>query len=260
MDALADRVIRAPVTAEAHWREWLATRAPVLALDDWLHLHERLVVVAPHPDDEVLACGGLLGLHAERGCECAVIAVTDGDASHAGCADWSGPRLAEARRAESERGLAQLGVPSRAITRLGLPDGKVAEHAPQLLDALCSRLRAGDVVVATWRLDGHPDHDATGSAAAQACAAIGARFVEAPVWMWHWARPSDARVPWDRLRALSLSPSAFDRKTAALAEHVTQLTPRRRTEADPAGNRRDGPVLDAGILQRAARRGEYFFV
>jgi LmbE family N-acetylglucosaminyl deacetylase len=260
MDALAGRVIREALTDETRWRQWLTERVPTLMLDAWLRLDERLLVIAPHPDDEVLACGGLLNLHAARGGECAVIAVTDGDASHAGCAGWSAEQLAETRRTESERGLAQLGVPRSAITRLGLPDGVVTRHTQQLLEALRWQLRAGDVVVSTWRLDGHPDHEATGSAGAAVCAALGARFIEAPVWMWHWALPLDPRVPWDRMRALPLSPCAFGCKTAALAEHVTQLLPRVRRDPDAHGNRREGAVLDASILQRAARRREYFFV
>jgi LmbE family N-acetylglucosaminyl deacetylase len=261
MDAVGDRVIREPATAEAQWREWLgAADLPCFDLDDWLRPEDRLVVIAPHPDDEVLGCGGLLSLHAQRGSECTVIAVTDGDASHEGCGDWSASRLAEARRSESEHGLAQLGVPAHAITRLGIPDGEVERHMQPLLDALCAQLRAGDVVVSTWRLDGHPDHDATGSAAAKVCTAFGANFIEAPVWMWHWARPRDTRVPWERLRALPLSPATLSRKTSALAEHVTQLTPRMRLHTPAHEAHAEGPVLDPSILQRAARPCEYFFV
>ena len=44
---------------------------------------ERVVVVAPHPDDEVLAAGGLMRWMACRGREVLVVGVTDGEASHA---------------------------------------------------------------------------------------------------------------------------------------------------------------------------------
>jgi LmbE family N-acetylglucosaminyl deacetylase len=261
MDALAHRVIREPQTAEAQWRAWLdAERVPFLDADRCLRADDRLVVIAPHPDDEVLACGGLLSLRAQRGSECAVVAVTDGDASHEGCSDWNASSLAEARRSESERGLAQLGVPRDAITRLGIPDGAVQRHMQPLLDALCAHLRAGDVVISTWRLDGHPDHDATGLAAAKVCSALGARFVEAPVWMWHWSRPLDPGVPWERLRVLPLSPTMLSRKTSALAEHITQLTPRMRLHTPAHEAHSERPVLDPSILQRAAWPGEYFFV
>ena len=48
---------------------------------------------------------------------------------------------------------------------------------------------------ATWRGDGHPDHDAVGRAAATACDAVGCRLLEYPVWMWHWARPGEVVGP-----------------------------------------------------------------
>jgi LmbE family N-acetylglucosaminyl deacetylase len=226
--------------------------API-ALDDWLGVQRRLVVIAPHPDDEVLACGGLLGLHAERGGRCQVVAVTDGEASHRGCVGWNAATLAAARRAEAELGLSRLGVHHTSVVRLGLPDGSVHRHRSRLIDALHALVRPDDLVVCTWRLDGHPDHDAAGAAAAEACAAADAEFVEAPVWMWHWADPADPRVPWHRMRALPLPPEVHRRKASALAEHVTQLRPRERDEGEL-----DDATLDAAVLRRAARETEYF--
>jgi LmbE family N-acetylglucosaminyl deacetylase len=93
--------------------------------------------------------------------------------------------------------------------------------------------------------------DATGHAAANACAAVGCRFVEAPIWMWHWARPDDKRVPWQRLAALPIEPPALLRKQAALAAHTSQLEPR----SDALG-----PVLDPLICALAGRACEYFLV
>ncbi len=248
-----DRRIRGEgSTAEATWREWLADelKPPELSLEQVLGASQRLVVVSPHPDDEVLACGGVIALHAERGGETAIVAVTDGEASHRDDPTWPPIRLAGARRAERERGLARLGVRADPVLRLGLGDGRVGAGADALESALRELLRPADCVIATWRLDGHPDHDATGAAAARVCAGLGCRLFEAPVWMWHWSAPADARVPWHRLRALPLPSEALARKSAALAEHATQLAPR-------AGQ---APVLGPAIVSRAARGAEYFLV
>ena len=256
MAAVAERVIRANLTPEAQWRDWLALRGTApLDTERWIGTDRRLVVVAPHPDDEVIAAGGLLSQHANLGRRCHVIAVTDGEASHEGCAPHVRAMLAQRRRDESERGLAQLDVSAEAVTRLGLPDGKVTAHAGRLREALQPLLQADDIVVTTWRLDGHPDHDATGEATAEVCDAIGATLVEAPVWMWHWSQPGDPRVPWHRLRPLPLSAPAHGRKISALAEHASQLCVRQQADGS-----RQGAVLDAAILRRVARRSEYFFV
>lgn len=236
---------------EAAWRDWLARRPPpVVSIDDLLDIHRRLVVVSPHPDDELLMCGGLLGLHARRGGAVAIIAVTDGESSHPTDPRWSPTRLAEARRLERLRGLSHLGLGTDVVSRLGLFDGGVAAQAARLEQGLRDLLKPGDCVLSTWRLDGHPDHDAAGAAAAGVCRDLGCRLLEAPVWMWHWSEPDDPRVPWHRLRSLALPNDIVASKAAALAEHATQLTAR---ASDP-------PVLGDAILARSARRAEYFLV
>lgn len=243
-------------TSSVAWRRWLSDRnIPSCAFDDAPHAPPRVVVVAPHPDDEVLACGGLLAQHAARGGEVLVVAVTDGEASHteaeasvdaSHCAD-----LAEQRRLERLLGLAQLGLSAKTVHAMHLPDGQVKTHGQQLRSELLNLLRPGDTVLSTWEHDGHPDHDASGHATRHACLAIGCRFLSAPVWMWHWASVGDIRVPWHRLHRMALSQDLLQRKLAALAAHATQLTPRSATV---------GAVLGAAIQERAAWCDEYFFL
>ena len=193
-------------TAESAWLPWLAA----LALPPLPPLH-RPLVVAPHPDDEVLGAAGVL---TRDGAE--IVAVTDGDASHPGV-----PGLAALRVAETVRALAVLGVPAAAVHRLGQPDGAVDE--PALTRALCDLLAPGRPCLVTWRGDGHPDHEAAGRAAAAACARRGAPLLEYPVWAWHWAGPADPRVPWASALRLDLPPAVHRAKRAALREFRTQI-------------------------------------
>jgi len=250
MGAVAERRIAAQGTPEQAWAP-LLQRLPVCSLDSLVAADAKLVVVAPHPDDEVLACGGLLHAHAARGGSSMVIAVTDGEASHVANSSWNGAALAARRRQESAQGLQRLGVSNCAVVRLGLPDGRVQQHRDTLCSALMQLLHAKDVVVTTWQLDGHPDHEAVGDAVVLACAHTRARCLQAPVWMWHWSSAQDAGVPWQRMQAFPLTPAARQRKRAALAAHASQLTPRSDTS---------GPVLDELIVARAGRPAEYFFI
>lgn len=246
------RVIAAPATAEPAWRRHLlAADVPESGLDDWVPAASRLVVLAPHPDDEVIACGGLIHAHALRQGQVTVVGVTDGEASHAGVPGQAASSLATLRRRERERGLAALGVKPGHISRLAIGDGQVGRGAARMFERVVAMLRPDDVVATTWRLDGHPDHEATGHVAARSCLLAGCRLIEAPVWMWHWAAPNDTRIDWPRLRAFRLSDAALRAKRRALNEHATQLTPR--------GNQWP-PVLDAAIVERSRREFEYFFV
>lgn len=239
-------------TGEPVWHRWLAhLRCHELSSADWLPLGARLVVVAPHPDDEVLGCGGLIATHTAQGGEVLLVGVTDGEASHDGAPSSRREFLACIRRNEQWQGLRLLGLPRPQVLNLALGDGQVRLQGDLLLEKLMALLRPGDVVVSTWEHDGHPDHDATGEMARRASAAIGCAYLAAPVWMWHWATPGDDRVPWLRLRGLPLTADASAQKTAALAAHRSQLGPR---------SEQLGAVLDPAIVARAAWRTEYFLV
>ena len=117
------------------------------------------------------------------------------------------------RRAELHRAVGDLGLPAPIC--LGLPDGELAHHEDRLADLLTEILRAppGTWCAATWRGDGHPDHEAVGRAAADGVQRTGAVLLEYPVWMWHWALPGDPAVPWHRGHRGSVDPAAIERKT-----------------------------------------------
>lgn len=255
---MTSRIIQDVGTADAVWLPWLAELDVQGASASQLcPPGARLVVVAPHPDDEVLMCGGLLALRAALKLPTLVVAVTDGEASHGevshgeeAAAQHAG--LAMRRVQESAAGLMALGLPDVPVTRLHLPDGHLssAGSARALEHALCKLLLPADIVVTTWRLDGHPDHEACAAAAGRAASQVGCTVLQAPVWMWHWATPGDVRVDWRKLLVLELPATAVKLKQQALQRHHSQLEPR--------GNAQE-PVLVASIVERAARAREYFF-
>jgi len=252
MDAVAQRAIRGEGTTEAEWRGWPGlARLPAIAPHELVPANARAVVVAPHPDDEVLSVGGLLAQLAACGRPVEVIAVTNGTASHLGSTEWPVERLARARPRESLKALQCLGLAIEPV-RLGLPDGGLKALRAVLAARLVSLLRPGDVVFTTWRHDGHPDHEATGEACAMAAASTGARLAEVPVWGWHWARPGDMRMPWQHAFRLPLSDEAVGRKQAAVKAFTSQL----RRDASTGS----GPVLRATTVQRAARPFEVIFL
>lgn len=253
MDAVAQRrAIRGEGTTEAEWSRWPGlARLPAITPQDLVPKNARAVVVAPHPDDEVLSVGGLLAQLAACGRPVEVVAVTDGTASHQGSTEWPVERLARTRPRESLKALQCLGLAIEPI-RLGLPDGGLKALRAVLAARLVSLLRPGDVVFTTWRLDGHPDHEATGEACALAAASTGARLAEVPVWGWHWSRPGDVRMPWQHAFRLPLSEEAVRRKRAAVNAFTSQL----RRDASTGS----GPVLRATTVQRAARPFEVIFL
>jgi N-acetyl-1-D-myo-inositol-2-amino-2-deoxy-alpha-D-glucopyranoside deacetylase len=144
-----------------------------------------LLAVFAHPDDESLACGGLLALCAERGVRVSLVCLTHGEHGP-GSGDGD---LGETRARELEDAARILGI--RDVVLLDHEDGMLpwidsARLEADILDAV-SRFRP-DVVV-TFDEDGlywHPDHVAVHVRTTAVLARLGAsapalRYVSIPI-------------------------------------------------------------------------------
>ena len=133
-----------------------------------------------------------------------MVSVSDGGAAQPGATlseRTSFGNHTQTRIAQGDRRFGGLARPYRWVC----PTVELADHEDKLADLLVEILEAagpGTWCAATWRGDGHPDHEAVGRAAAAACARTGAALLEYPVWMWHWASPADPAVPWDRAHSV----------------------------------------------------------
>jgi len=211
----------------------------------------EIVVVGAHPDDETLGFGATAVLLAEAGVRVQIVSASDGGAAHPNQSLLQSFKLERIRRAELYCAAGVMGL--NAPICLGLPDGQIAVHEERLADLLTEVLAtkpAGTWCAATWRGDGHPDHEAVGRAAALAAERSGAVLMEYPVWMWHWALPDDAAVPWDRAYSAPLTRFAVERKNLAAQSFRSQLV-------SPAPSA--APVLPPFVLSRLLAVGEVVF-
>ena len=230
---------------EAQWRAsaWLAS-LPVSASADLMQGASRLLVVSPHPDDEVLGCGGLIQAALAARLPVTVVSVTDGEACYPDQLQWPCERLRRVRRGELQLALARLGGPV-AVTVLALADGGVTQAHDRLQQHLHGLLQPDDLVLAPWEHDGHPDHEACGRAARKAADGCGARLLEYPVWAWHWLWPEAAEAPWSCARRVPMSLQARERKRHAVAAYASQT--------GTAGGLTCAPILPAHVLERFDR-------
>lgn len=125
------------------------------------------VIVAPHPDDEVIGAAGLIQALRRRGAQVRVIVVSDGAASHPASKAWPPARLIAVRESESRHALRRLGVCSDAVTFLGLPDSGLSSDHARCRRAVHRALRRQgdmDLLVGPAVTDAHPDHQAVATA------------------------------------------------------------------------------------------------
>lgn len=241
-------VIHGHGVTEAQWQAcpWLGAM-PECTAPALLGEIRRLVVVSPHPDDEVLGCGGLMQAALAAGVPVRVVSVTDGEACYPDQALWPPERLRDVRRHELAQALRALGLHASDVTPVGLPDGEVRGHEAALVAVLADMLGPGDGVLAPWTGDAHPDHDACGRAAQAAARRRGARFLQYPVWAWHWLDPQ-AAAPWPGARRIALDATQQARKQAAIAAFASQ-TGNIEGLACP-------PILPGNVLARFRRTYE----
>jgi len=122
---------------------------------------ERLLVLAPHPDDEVIGCGGLVAQHLRERRSVHVIVSTDGAEAEA-VPDREA--YLRTREAESKTGLAILG--NATVEFLQHPDRSLSQHVDELQQSLLETLRRfrPDLIVLPSPIEIHPDHAALAQA------------------------------------------------------------------------------------------------
>lgn len=125
-----------------------------------------VLIVSPHMDDEVLACGGTVARLPQKE-RIHVIYTTDGMKSPSPIlpGDVITPDLGEVRMQESVDAMGQLGVPAENLHFLRLPEADLQQHLPALRQGLLARIATirPDHILLPFRFDRHPDHLAVNS-------------------------------------------------------------------------------------------------
>lgn len=127
---------------------------------------ERVLVLAPHADDETIGCGGVIKKYSKAGKFVEVVILTDGRlgdpeirAMRAGNhRDEREAALVALRKKEAQAAADLLGVSK--LTFLDAADGQLSAFDTTFLDALSQRFEdtRPDIVFVPFFLDAHPDH------------------------------------------------------------------------------------------------------
>jgi LmbE family N-acetylglucosaminyl deacetylase len=207
-------------TPEATWQ------AAIAGFPVWEPPPRPLLIVSPHPDDEILGAGGLIRTWAQHRRRVTILSVTDGEAAYP---DWKG--LARIRQIELKDALQTLGASQVPVIRLGIADGCVAARARQLKKAIISVATAGSTIIAPYEKDGHPDHEAAGRVCCELARLDGFSVARYPIWMWHHGGPSTFKKL--NGRKFMLDEATRRAKTDATQRFSSQLAPAHRAPIVP---------------------------
>ncbi|MBW4517669.1 MAG: PIG-L family deacetylase [Timaviella obliquedivisa GSE-PSE-MK23-08B] len=206
-----------------------------------------VLIVAPHPDDECLGCGGAIALLRSLGCNVHILVMSDGTMSHPNSQQYPATALRSLREQETRSAMTTLGVDINQITFLGLPDSAVpistkAEFSAVVLT--CQRYLkaiAPQTVFLPWRQDPHADHRATWQILTSALISPYPRLIEYPIWDWDLTQRGD-RGDFSSLRAWRLDIQAVRKlKQDAIATYRSQVTD--LISDDPLGFRLSAEML-----------------
>ena len=223
------------------------------------HQRRSVLVIAPHPDDETLGCGGLIALGRQQS-RFFIVFVTDGSASHPRSMKWPRPRLARCREKEAAEALRRLGAGGahRRFLRLidaamPMPDTPAWDVALRNLVTIIVEFQP-DVALLPWRRDPHCDHRASWQLAHTALqlAKIYPLTLEYAVWLEELGAPADYPRPEEASRVVYDISEVLPAKQAAIAAHVSQTTP--LITDDPNGFR-----LTPATLARLIRPTETYW-
>lgn len=216
-----------------------------------------VLILAPHPDDETLGCGGLIAAAVVAGHAPFVLILTDGTGSHPNSRTHAPNRLRSLREQETLVAAAVLGLPGDRVGFLGLRDtaaptsGVAFEQAVASVASLARHIGA-QTMIAPWEHDPHCDHVAAHLMAVAAAARCGIGHLAYPVW--GWTLPYETALPGALPTGMRLDIAAhLEPKRRAIQAHASQYGG--LIKDDPTGFQ-----LPPGLLDVFSRPFETFLM
>jgi len=204
----------------------------LIVTDKELEPYRRILILAPHQDDETLGCGGLIQRFCSIEANVQVVFLTDGSMSHPHSSSHGSKERRNVRRLEAKEALAILGVTPEKIHFLdaldsGLPNKRERGYAYYYNKlSVLANLDRIDLILCPCLADPHRDHQAAWSLANDVALNRNIPFWEYPIWIYELGTASDRQSQLEKPHyCLLLSPEEQLQKMRALSCYRSQLDP-----------------------------------
>ena len=211
-----------------------------------ISLPECALIVAPHPDDEAIGCGGLIARLCAEGQPPHVVVMTGGGGSLRGYSDMPESEVIKARRNLTLNSAKELGLPKSNIHFLDFVDGHIGdrpESEMRRLKDLIEQLKP-DAIFVPHSGEGWPDHINTRQII------LNFQFpkvYEYCVWMWYY---NVWNLDWKNAFQFRMTDSEHVAKLKAVDAYIKPLA--------PCGQPWSGVLPKPFIKANTTRRELYF--
>lgn len=188
-----------------------------------LNLSGSVLIIAPHPDDEAIGCGGLIARLVAEGNAPHVAILTGGGGSLRGHGDFPETDVIAARRKLSLNAARELGMPEDNILFLDFVDGSISarpEGELERLRNLIAELKPANILV-PHSGEGWPDHLAARKIGLE-LAPADTNVYEYCVWMWYY---NVWNLNWKNASVLKMTPAEHTLKLRAMDAYIKPLAP-----------------------------------
>lgn len=190
-----------------------------------LELSCNIIIVAPHPDDEVLGCSGFIQRMIDNGKQVHVVILSGGGKSHQGCCHIDESTLIDSRRKLSRKAAKILNLPLDQLHFLDYSDGSISFNDPetQRLQILIEELSPNAIFV-PHKGEGWSDHIETGKIVREIIRikSIPVQLYEYCVWFWYY---NVWDIDWKNAFILKMDQKEHLVKLKAIDAYVKPLAP-----------------------------------
>lgn len=184
----------------------------------------NILVIAPHPDDEIFGCAGMIKQAIEQGKKVNVLILSGGGKSHSGCCNINEEILISERRDLSRNAAKILGLSLDNLHFLNYPDGNISFESSETLRLaeLIDELNPKAVFVPHFG-EGWSDHIETGNIVRRLLQdRVCVKLYEYCVWFWYY---NTWRIDWKQARLLRMDEMQYRTKLKAIDAYVRPLAP-----------------------------------
>lgn len=209
----------------------------------------KVLIIAPHPDDEVFGCAGLIQHLLYKQKKVSIVILSDGSASHAGCCHTNQTTIINKRRALARQANSILGLPEKELYFLDYPDGNISYESLETtsLKAIIEQIQP-DTILIPHHKEGWNDHIEAGNIIKKLVQNnCNYNIYEYCVWFWYY---NSWKLDWENAYTLTMNTKELCCKKEAIKRYTEALA--------PCGKPWSG-VLPKLLIEAAQWKKELFF-